>query len=419
MAILSLDEAASALGLTKDALKDLARHNTIRSFRAGNTITFKSEDIDAYKATMAAAPAAEESLILAQPVDDSFLLSDSPAEEAPHSPTLMDTDPGSSFSLLPDDMDSIGIKSEDQGATTEMLTPAQAAKMAAPGTASKPIDSPFELSNEPTFRLADEEPAPADPSSISSEGSSGVFQLSEDSSSEFEVGSSSEIHVEPEIEADASFELAPADDSASEEGSASFAIEPGDSSSVFELDGSSQVEEASDSAFDIALEDSSSQDSSLSLEDGSGSEIMALDDSVADVSGIAEDIALEDGSGSEVVPVEEEGDINAGTLATPSRSGKATQLMTDDLEEDLEAAEDDFEEAESAPTGKMIAAPQPWGVLPVLFLTPAFLVMTALVFLTFEILLSSIGFFQGNKVSTVLLKPMMDIVDKDAAKLLN
>ena len=108
---------------------------------------------------------------------------------------------------------------------------------------------------------------------------------------------------------------------------ASFAIEPGDSSSVFELDGSSQVEEASDSAFDIAIEDSSSQDSSLSLEDGSGSEIMALDDSVADVSGIAEDIALEDGSGSEVVPVEEEGDINAGTLATPSRSSKATQLI--------------------------------------------------------------------------------------------
>ena len=221
------------------------------------------------------------------------------------------------------------------------------------------------------------------------------------------------------MEADASFDLAPAEDSVAEEGSASFAIEPGDSSSVFELDGSSQVEEASDSAFDIAIEDSSSQDSSLSLEDGSGSEIMALDDSVADVSGIAEDIALEDGSGSEVVPVEEEGDINAGTLATPSRSSKATQLMTDDLEEDLEATDSDLEETESVPAGKMIAAPQPWGVLPVLFLTPAFLVMTALVFLTFEILLSNIGFFQGNKVSTVLLKPMMDIVDKDAAKLLN
>jgi len=415
MAILSLDEAASALGMTKDDLKDLARSSKIRSFRAGSTITFKSEDLEAYKATMQAAPAAEESLVLSQPVDDGLLLSDSPAEE-PHSPTMMDTDPGSSFSLLPDDMDSIGIKSDDH-ATTEMLTPAQAAKMAAP--APKPADSPFELSNEPTFRLADEEPAPADPSSVSADGSSGVFQLSEDSSSEFEVGSSSEINVEPEVEADASFELAPSEDSVAEDGSASFAIEPGDSSSVFELDGSSQVEEASDSAFDISIEDSSSQDSSLSLEDGSGSEIMALDDSVADVSGIAEDIALEDGSGSEVVPVEEEGDINAGTLATPSRSSKATQLMTDDLEEDLETTDDDQEESETVSSGKTIAAPQPWGVLPVLFLTPAFLVMTALVFLTFEILLSSIGFFQGNKVSTVLLKPMMDIVDKDAAKLLN
>ena len=58
MAILSLDEAAAALGLTKDAIKDLARGGTIRSFRAGNTLTFKSEDIEAYKATMAAAPAA-------------------------------------------------------------------------------------------------------------------------------------------------------------------------------------------------------------------------------------------------------------------------------------------------------------------------------------------------------------------------
>jgi hypothetical protein len=89
-------------------------------------------------------------------------------------------------------------------------------------------------------------------------------------------------------------------------------------------------------------------------------------------------------------------------------------------DEDLEITDDGLSEEEaSAPTGAMIAAPQPWGVVPVLFLTPAVLVMTVLVFLTFEILLSSIGFFQGNKVSTVILKPMMDILDKDAAKLLN
>jgi excisionase family DNA binding protein len=417
MAILSLDEAAAALGLTKDAIKELARGGTIRSFRAGNTLTFKSEDIEAYKESMPKAQAADAGNSSSQPVEDDFLLSDSSAIE-PESPLAPpDTDAGSSFSLLPDDMDSVGIKVEEPNATTEMLSPSQMAKMAPPaGT-----DSPFELANEPVFKLADEEPAPAySPSEAAPDGSSGVFQLSDDSSSEFEVGSSSEINVEPEAESEASFNLAPSDELSGGDGSASFAIEAGDSSSVFELDGSSQVDEASDSAFDIGVEDSSSQDSSLSLEDASGSEIMALDDSVADVSGSVDDIALEDGSGSEVVPVEEEGDINAGTLATPSRSGKATQLMMGGEDEDLEITDDGLSgEEESAPAGAMIAAPQPWGVVPVLFLTPAVLVMTALVFLTFEILLSSIGFFQGNKVSTVILKPMMDILDKDAAKLLN
>lgn len=405
MAILSLDEAAAALGLTKDDLKDLARAGTIRSFRAGNTLTFKSEDIEAHKASMAQGT---------PELDDSFLLAEAPPEgEHPH--TVSDTDLGSSFSLLPDDMDKVGPQSGDQGATTEMLSPEQAARMAA--ELKVPVDSPFELSNEPTFRVSGDEPAPGDSSAVSGDGSSALFELSDDSSSEFDVGSSSEISIEPGVDADASFGLAPGDAAPASDGSASFAIEPGDSSSVFELDGSSQVEEASDSAFDLAMGDVSGHDSSLTLEDGSGSEIMALDDSVADVSGISDDIVLEDGSGSEVVPVEEEGDINAGTLATPSRSSKATQLMTDDLEEELEVS-DDLEESE-APAGRVVAAAQPWGVLPVLFLTPAFLVMTLLVFLTFEMLLSSIGFFRGNRVSTVLLKPMMDLVDKDAAKLLN
>ena len=139
-----------------------------------------------------------------------------------------------------------------------------------------------------------------------------------------------------------------------------------------------------------------------------------------DVSGAMDNLDIdmvEEGSDSEVVPVDDDGDINAGTLATPTRN-RRTQLMTDtdDLEEDLESMDD---EDNRPPVGAMVAAPQPWGVLPVLFLTPAFLIMTLMVFLTFEILLSSIGFFQGGKVSSVLLKPMMDIVDPAASKLLN
>jgi hypothetical protein len=80
------------------------------------------------------------------------------------------------------------------------------------------------------------------------------------------------------------------------------------------------VESGSDSAFEIALEDSSSQEGELAIEDGSGSEALPLDLMDGDVSGAMDNLDLdmvEEGSDSEVVPVDDDGDINAGTLATP------------------------------------------------------------------------------------------------------
>lgn len=406
MAFLSLEDAAASLGLSTDVLKDLARKKVIRSLSDGGKMMFKSEEVEAYRA--ANAPDSGESLMIEEPINFDL----SPVES-----TLAQTEPvaGSYSPLLDDhDWDNIKVRSDDPvGATTEMLTPGNAAKSLA-------SDSPFELApEEPSFRLQEEIPPPMkEPSSGSSEG---VFSVSGDSSSEFEVSSSSEFSLEAAAEASfdlgESLNLAPED--ADSIGSESFAIEAADSSSVFEVDGSSGVESGSDSAFEIALEDSSSQEGGLAIEDGSGSEALPLDLMDADVSGAIDEVDLDmigDGSDSEVVPVDDEADINAGTLATPTR-GRRTQLMPDDDSpiEDLE----DLDDEDSRPVGAMVAAPQPWGVLPVLFLTPAFLVMTLLVFLTFEILLSSIGFFQGGKISTVLLKPMMDIVDADAAKLLN
>ena len=406
MAFLSLEDAAASLGLSTDVLKDLARKKIIRSLSDGGKMMFKSEEVEAYRE--ANAPDAGESLMLDEPMN---------FELAPPENTLSQTEAdGGSFALMDDnDWDNIKIKTDDPvGATTEMLTPANAAKALS-------SDSPFELApEEPSFRLQEETPAPTkEPSSGSSEG---VFSVSGDSSSEFEVGSSSDFSLEAASEASFdmgdSLNLAPED--ADSVGSESFAIEAADSSSVFEIDGSSGIESGSDSAFEIALEDSSSQEGELAIEDGSGSEALPLDLMDADVSGAIDNVDLDmidDGSDSEVVPVDDDGDINAGTLATPTRN-RRTQLMTDtdDLEEDLESMDD---EDSPPPVGAMVAAPQPWGVLPVLFLTPAFLIMTLMVFLTFEILLSSIGFFQGGKVSSVLLKPMMDIVDPAASKLLN
>jgi hypothetical protein len=406
MAFLSLEDAAASLGLSTDVLKDLARKKIIRSLSDGGKMMFKSEEVEAYRE--ANAPDAGESLMLDEPMN---------FELPPPENTVAQTEAeGGSFAPLMDDgdWDNIKIKTDDPvGATTEMLTPAMAAKALS-------SDSPFELApEEPAFRLQEETPAPTkEPSSGSSEG---VFSVSGDSSSEFEVGSSSDFSLEAASEASFdmgdSLNLAPED--ADSVGSESFAIEAADSSSVFEVDGSSGIESGSDSAFEIALEDSSSQEGGLAIEDGSGSEALPLDLMDADISGTVDNLDLDmidEGSDSEVVPVDDDGDINAGTLATPTR-GRRTQLMTDsdDLEEDLESIEDD----DARPVGAMVAAPQPWGVLPVLFLTPAFLIMTLMVFLTFEILLSSIGFFQGGKVSTVLLKPMMDIVDPAASKLLN
>jgi hypothetical protein len=217
MAFLSLEDAAASLGLSTDVLKDLARKKIIRSLSDGGKMMFKSDEVEAYRE--ANAPEAGESLILEEPI--SFDL-------APPENTVAQTEAeGGSFALMDDgDWDNIKIKTDDPvGATTEMLTPAMAAKALS-------SDSPFELApEEPSFRLQEETPAPSkEPSSGSSEG---VFSVSGDSSSEFEVGSSSDFSLEAASEASFdmgdSLNLAPEDGSSV--GSESFAIEAADSSS--------------------------------------------------------------------------------------------------------------------------------------------------------------------------------------------
>jgi hypothetical protein len=136
------------------------------------------------------------------------------------------------------------------------------------------------------------------------------------------------------------------------------------------------------------------------LEEESGSEAVALDESDTDSSSDfdlalnEEDAAAEGESGSQVVTLdEEEADEAAATVARP-RPKAAEGEEAEEIDE-LLGKEAEEEEAMAAAA----AAPTDWGLVPAIVMTPAVLIMIFVGLMSFELLHSMWGYKQPSKAS--------------------
>jgi len=414
MAFLSLEEAAKKLGMSEDALRGLAKDKKIRSMLDSGKLIFKDTEVDAYLAknppTAETRIPADEDLVLNLGDDssgDSFGLEGSSGEH----PILMDEGAEQSGdSLVLDDSSGIGLLPDEEQASNsgDNLVLDDSSGI---GLLPDDIDLSAAGGNaEQTMMIS--------PESDSDSGSSdvrGVAAAPGDSSSDFDLDPGQGSDSEFTLGSDA-LNFPSGEDSASGTGlniddgsSGTFMLD--ESSSIFELEASEAIDGGSDSNFEINLEDSSGM-----VEGG---------DIPVDEEG---ELAVED-SGDQVVALDEEGDVNAETVAAPSRRRKSTLLEEEPIEAIDEPLMDsgDDDDGEAAFAGGaaavagagMIAAPSPWGPLPALVLLPTVIGLVLLTLMSFEILNSVIGFFNGTKTSTLILKPMMEFIDPASAKLLD
>jgi len=145
------------------------------------------------------------------------------------------------------------------------------------------------------------------------------------------------------------------------------------------------------------------------LDEDSGSEAVALDESDTDLESSDFDLALDEQdassdeeSGSEVVALEDEehADAGASTVARPRRKpAKKPAPVDDEIEEEAE----EEEEAVSS-RAAVAAAPANWGVLPALVMIPCVAVMFFVTIMGYEMVRSMWGYRQGTPVAAPVTK---------------
>lgn len=290
-----------------------------------------------------------------------------------------------------------------------------------------------------------------------------------DSSDDFELTPAKEDHSPIELGSDDLIALQPVEESAevpADKGkSKSAAKSEADSSSEFELSledaGSSPVSEddssssdfdlsldeneaavegeGSDSEFELTLDGSgglvSTGDSGEqkdifesdfevpALEEESGSEAVALDESDTDLESSDFDLALGDEdapsdetTGSQVVALEDEEDSDpeAATVMKTRRGARAAVAEDEeagefdnlDLEgEDQEVVTEDVEEEPVTAGAGAYAPPKParWGAIPVIFMLPCVILMFLVGLMSWEMMNIMWGYHQGQKVSGLVV----------------
>jgi hypothetical protein len=151
------------------------------------------------------------------------------------------------------------------------------------------------------------------------------------------------------------------------------------------------------------------------LDEDSGSEAVALDESDTDLESSDFDLALneqdasaEQESGSEVVALEDEehAEPGASTVAKP-RPVKKAKKPTPVAEEEEEIVEE--EEEEPAYAGAVAAAPAEWGILPALVLLPTVVLMFFVAVMGFEMIRTSWGYRTGTPVVAPVSKAVVNI----------
>ncbi len=230
-----------------------------------------------------------------------------------------------------------------------------------------------------------------------------------DSDSEFELSlddSSAETPALKDASDDSAFELSLGDDSATEmgdsDGDFELALDDSDSDEKpapkGKAKGKAKAAAADQDLFETDFElpaldeDGSSDDSAV---DGGSSDFeLALDDS---------DMSVEDESGSQVVALDEEDDV-------------AGETVDGDLEE-ADVEDGDIEEDEEAPVRQKVVVqevvrdrwvkPAPWGPVPVIFMLPCVIVMVLVGIMGWELVQTSSGF----KASGVLTKSVAEMMN--------
>ncbi|HLN27817.1 MAG TPA: helix-turn-helix domain-containing protein [Gemmataceae bacterium] len=150
------------------------------------------------------------------------------------------------------------------------------------------------------------------------------------------------------------------------------------------------------------------------LEDESGSQAMALDESDTDLESsdfdlalAEEDAASEEESGSQVVALEDEEEVDEGA-ATIARPRRTAGRQAESEEPSELAAEDELGAEEVVTAGRRVAAvaaPADWGVFTPVVLLCSVLVMFVLGLMSFELLHGMWGYRQpSNKATSMVVR---------------
>lgn len=306
--------------------------------------------------------------------------------------------------------------SVDLGAdhSAEFEGPQSGINLSRPSDKGISLEAPKSGKNQGGDFEFDLSPGPATPKPSKETDSDSEFELSlDDSSSE-----TTALHDS----ADSEFELS-LDDGSADGGSSvdeDSATEAGqDSSGDFELTLDAPEEEQKPKAkskakkkdpdtdeqdifetdFELPALDGEAEPGDETADSGSSDFELALDDS---------DISVDDESGSQVVALdEEEGDVGEET-----REGDEDDFGEGDIEEEVDEDEEEAPVREKVVVQEVVrdrwVKPAPWGVLPVALLTPALIVMVLTGIIGWELLQSSSG-FKNSGVLTKNLGEMMGL----------
>jgi len=282
-------------------------------------------------------------------------------------------------------------------------------------TSAKEEQSPLELSSSEEFELELSDESSVSLGELAAESSdikgpdSGInLQNPADSGISLEQGDGSdELEFELSLDAESTPKPVPAADVDSD---SEFELTLDDSGALAPLDEDEAPQVKVDEEKDIFETDFEVP----ALDEESGSQAVALDDSDTDLESSdfdlaigEEDIAADEESGSQVLALDEEEDADEGaaTITKPTRGrakgrGKGAPALEqeediDDLfgKDEVEAEAEEEEEREVVVQEVVVAAPAaPWGALPTVIMLPCVVVMLLVGILGFEMVQTMVGY---------------------------
>ncbi|CAN5622219.1 hypothetical protein BH11PLA2_BH11PLA2_52150 [soil metagenome] len=467
----TLDEAASKLGLPTDEFKRRwkTEWTTVRTFRDGGTVRFRSADIDELARTLGMASDPGVQLSSSPGSSTDYLL---PSEDAVGDDifSVNTSDSARRKNAKPADSDirleaDAGPKSNrrraaEMQATEELsidLSMPESGKQKKSGQSSKKLSAPKTGPNLSKPGKAESDSSSEFELSLDSDSDSFELTLNPDGSDEVDLGGST-----VDKRGGSGINLArPADSGVSLESDDDMELsldEEPTTNSGRKLTGPKSVKmprvdaEHSDSEFELTLDDNSglqdamaedaqqgdifetdfelpaSDDSDLE----SGSEVVAVEGSDTDLENSDFDLALdesdiqsEDESASQVVLLDDEDDApRGGKSGKLGKAAKSKRSLLDDEEDNAIDLDDDDassqlrnvprrqvddEEDSAAPIGAY--KPKPWGILPAIVLLPAFLLTFLGGLMSYELLRGMWSYNHGTKPGGSLVRGVADMFD--------